>query len=179
MTRPALKVCGVADMAFAAYAASHGADIIGVIFATRSPRRVELTRAIEIASAARMASPGVRIAGVFAGEDVAQIIDTARAVPLDIVQLHDTRYTAGDAAEISKARFEIWALSASGASAASDAVLFDGKDGDACGGTGRLADWEAAAAAKAAGRQIGRASCREHPRRARHRGRCDRCQQRD
>lgn len=154
MTRPLLKVCGVTDAGFAAYAASRGADILGMVFASRSPRRVDLARAEEIASAARMASPEVRMAGVFAGAETAQIVDIARAVPLDIVQLHDPRYTAADAAEIAEASFEIWALSSSGAATVSDAILFDGRDGDVCGGTGRLADWDAAAAAKAPGRRV-------------------------
>lgn len=163
MNRPLLKVCGVTSIGFAAYAAAHGADILGVIFAENSPRRVDVPQAVEIASAARMANPDVKIAGVFAGESIARAIDAARAIPLDIVQLHADTYTQDDALAVESAGFEVWALASSpaaaaaadGGNAAGDrAILFDGRDGKRTGGTGKLADWDAARELAAAGRRI-------------------------
>lgn len=162
MTRPLLKVCGVTGVGFAAYAAAHGADILGVVFAEGSPRRIDVPQAVEIASAARMANPDVKIAGVFAGESVARAIDAARAVPLDIVQFHADTYTQDDALAVESAGFEAWALASSPAAAADGAgnaardraVLFDGRDGKRTGGTGRLADWDAARSLAATGRRV-------------------------
>ena len=49
--RPKVKVCGVTDPDFAAEAARRGVDYLGVIFAAKSPRKVDGAKARQIAAA--------------------------------------------------------------------------------------------------------------------------------
>lgn len=155
---PLLKTCGVSDAGFAAYAASHGADVLGVIFAERSPRRVDIGTAARIAAAARAASPGVRIAGVFDRQPAAEAIAAAKAVPLDIIQFHGG-YSDADVAAAKAAGFETWRLANAATSNpeacdVADATLLDGVSGGMAGGTGKLADWSIAGALAARGRRV-------------------------
>jgi phosphoribosylanthranilate isomerase len=64
--RTRVKICGITNPDDAAFAAAHGADYIGVIFA-ESPRRVTAARAREIRDT---------------------VPDTAEACGLDFIQLH-------------------------------------------------------------------------------------------
>ena len=120
--RPALKVCGVNDAAFAQEAERLGADYLGFIFAAESPRRVTVSDVVRI----RAGLMGrARCVGVFTMATVAEIRRTARACALGIVQLH-RRATAADVAALKAAGLEVWTLAGG---AEGDAVLFDG-DGE-------------------------------------------------
>ena len=72
---PRLKVCGVADAAFAVEAARRGVDCLGLIFAEGSPRRVTEERAREIVGAVRQAGFSPRFVGVFVKHPVAEIAE--------------------------------------------------------------------------------------------------------
>ena len=74
---PRLKVCGIADAAFAVEAARCGVDYLGLIFAEGSPRRVTEVRAREIVGAVRQAGFSPRFVGVFVKHPVAEIADHA------------------------------------------------------------------------------------------------------
>ena len=121
--RPALKVCGVNDAAFAAEAERLGADYLGFIFAEGSPRRVT-------AEAVRTMRAGLtgaaRCVGVFTTATVPEILRTVRACRLDAVQLH-RRATAADVAALRDAGLTVWTLAGG---AEGDAVLFDSSHGD-------------------------------------------------
>jgi phosphoribosylanthranilate isomerase len=78
----------------ARFALECGADYIGLIFA-ESPRRVDRKRALEI----RRALPDARIVGVFRDAVVDAVVDTARLVGVDMVQLHGAE-TPGYCAEV-------------------------------------------------------------------------------
>ena len=97
---PRLKVCGITDAAFAVEAARRGVDYLGLIFAEGSPRRVtpEQAKAIVAAVAGATMSPP-RFVGVFVEQDIAEIGRLARAVPLDVIQLHGD-YGAEEIAEL-------------------------------------------------------------------------------
>ena len=121
--RPAIKVCGVNDTAFAAEAERLGADYLGFIFAEGSPRRVGVSDVIRIR--ARL-SGRARCVGVFTTATAPEILGIVRECGLDVVQLH-RRATREDVAALRSAGLEVWTLAGG---AAGDAVLFDSSHGD-------------------------------------------------
>jgi phosphoribosylanthranilate isomerase len=143
-----VKICGVCRPEDAAAAAAAGADIVGVIVGAASPR----LRDARAAAAIFEAAPGVARAGVFADTPAASVIEAARALRLDVVQLH-----GGEGADIAGAireagRWSVWKalrprtadefLDGLAAHAhAVDGVLVDGWSADALGGTGVAAPW--------------------------------------
>ncbi len=150
-----LKICGVTDASFAVAAAAV-ADCLGFVFAAKSPRRISADDARRIRSAvrARRAAKPLFV-GVFAGQGVAEMLDVAAAVPLDVIQLHSPEYSEADVAALRATGREVWRLDAPGAeNGAADAVLIDGSAGGVFGGTGRLADWSRIAALKRSGRRV-------------------------
>ena len=152
---PQLKVCGITDAAFAVEAARRGVDYLGLIFAERSPRRVTLEQAKAIVAAVAGATmPPPRFVGVFVEQDVDEIGRIARAVPLDVIQLHGN-YGAKKISAIKAEGYEVWQLCmAPSCETVADAVLLDGRKGTQCGGTGVRADWSQVAALKRAGRRV-------------------------
>ena len=125
---PRIKVCGVADAAFAAEAARRGVDYLGLIFAEGSPRRVTTEKAREIVAHVRpdagaaSAKPPPRFVGVFVRHAPAEIVDVAFRVGLDVVQLHGD-YDDSAVAMLKVRGFEVWRLfGASGCAAGSDGV---------------------------------------------------------
>lgn len=121
--RPELKVCGVNDAAFAAEAERLGADYLGFIFAEESPRRVTVSDVVQICAGL---AGRARCVGVFTTTPVPEILRTARACGLGIVQLH-RRATASDVATLKAAGLEVWTLAGG---AEGDGVLFDSSHGD-------------------------------------------------
>ena len=146
---PRLKICGVTSAATAAEVAASGADVIGFVFADGSPRRVTPGTARAIVAA----TPGPRYAGVFRAASTAEILRTARSVPLDIVQLHGGE-EPGAVRAAKAAGFETWRLDDGGGPAGEDATIVDGRDGSNTGGTGKLADWRRAESLKKEGRRV-------------------------
>lgn len=170
--RPKLKICGINDVGIAAEASRLGVDYVGVIFAARSPRRVSEADAAVIVAAAREARPQSppRAVGVFAEGSAAEIARIAAAVRLDVVQLHG-RFDAAVVGDLKARGLEVWQLLVSGERSspvnavvdpdavadpvvAADAVLVDGRVGDATGGTGRKADWSLVGELKRAGCRV-------------------------
>ena len=145
---PELKICGVTSASFALEAVRRGASYIGFIFAERSPRRIGVAAAHEIASRTK----GARFVGVFVDASLDEIETTARSVPLDVVQLHG-KYGADEVLAIKSLGCEVWRLH-DGDFAGEDATLLDGRDGGRSGGTGRLADWSLVAELKREGRRV-------------------------
>jgi phosphoribosylanthranilate isomerase len=78
-----VKVCGVTDPENALAAAEMGADYLGLNFFPRSPRFVEVERALEIADAVRGRAA---LVGVFVNAPAAQVEETAARAGLDLVQ---------------------------------------------------------------------------------------------
>ena len=145
---PKIKICGVRDGAFARRAEELGADYIGFIFAEKSPRCVTPDAAAAIASAL---SGRARKVGVFTDASLSGMLDTARRVPLDVVQLHSRDYGADEILALRAAGLEVWQLESSGA----DAMLLDGTAADGrSGGTGLRADWRRAAELAASGVRV-------------------------
>jgi phosphoribosylanthranilate isomerase len=138
-----VKICGITRAADAEAAVAAGASAIGFIFWRASPRFVDPFRAGEIA---RLLPPFVGVVGVFVNQEDAYINGVASVARLTVVQLH------GDETPAQAARLRRPVLKAVPAAdlaadiwPASVTLLVDAQDPVRRGGTGRKADWDAAA----------------------------------
>ena len=100
MKRTRIKICGVRDPETAIAASESGADAIGLVFATDSPRCVTVEQACRICEAL---PPFVEPVGLFVDAPVEQIREVAVAVGLRTVQLHG-REVPGEVAELAPLR---------------------------------------------------------------------------
>jgi phosphoribosylanthranilate isomerase len=85
MTR--VKICGITLADDAARAAAAGADFLGLNFWPRSKRYLAPERAPLIAAAARGAGQP-KLVGVFVDPEPDEVLEIAKAIDLDIIQLH-------------------------------------------------------------------------------------------
>jgi phosphoribosylanthranilate isomerase len=83
-----VKICGITNLEDALVAAAAGADLLGFIFAPRSPRYTEPEQAAKIAAALRANGNAPDLVGVFVNESLKRVRAVAEAVQLDAVQLH-------------------------------------------------------------------------------------------
>jgi phosphoribosylanthranilate isomerase len=147
MTRPRVKICGITRAEDAARAISLGAEAIGFVLWPASPRAIAVDRARVIA---RALPPLVVRVGVFVNAPPDEIAAIVRDVGLDAVQLHgdeDAARYADVPARLIKAVPVDEAGDVDRARALPDFVtpLVDVRDPVRRGGTGRTADWSAAA----------------------------------
>ncbi|MFT5316679.1 MAG: indole-3-glycerol phosphate synthase/phosphoribosylanthranilate isomerase, partial [Candidatus Krumholzibacteriia bacterium] len=77
------KTCGITSSADAQMAHAAGSNILGMIFA-KSARQIDIDRVQEI----RRAVPRSRLCGVFVDAEPSEVIATATACDLDLIQLH-------------------------------------------------------------------------------------------
>jgi phosphoribosylanthranilate isomerase len=144
-----VKICGVCRPADAAAAAAAGADYVGVIVGAPGLR----LRAPDAAAAIFAAAVGVARVGVFADVEVAEVVERARRLSLDVLQLHGSESAAAVAALRGEGPWSIWkavrprdagellaALETYGDGV--DGLLVDGWSVAATGGTGTRAPWE-------------------------------------
>lgn len=94
--RTRIKICGIKDAQAATVAANCGADAIGFMFASFSPRFVEPETAAEIMLAL---PPFVATVGVFVNPDLDQFCDIEEVCPTTYTQLH------GNESEVDVQRF--------------------------------------------------------------------------
>jgi len=85
MSRVFVKVCGITRPEDGLLAAEAGADAVGFVFYPMSPRRVDVSRAAEIA---REIPPLVARVGVFVDAARDEMSRVADEVGLDLLQLH-------------------------------------------------------------------------------------------
>jgi phosphoribosylanthranilate isomerase len=96
-----IKICGITRVDDAEAAMELGAAMLGLNFYPRSPRCIPLERAQEIARVVAFknrkagcdplsgtATRPVKLVGVFVNMNISEVLRIARAVPLDMVQLH-------------------------------------------------------------------------------------------
>jgi len=138
------KICGITSVADALVAAEAGADAIGLVFYSKSPRALSIAQAREIIAAL---PPFVTTVGLFVNASRCEINETLDAVALDVLQFHGDetpadcegfhrpwykalRVRAGDDIRAQAARY-------TGASA----VLLDTFVEGIPGGTGERFDW--------------------------------------
>jgi phosphoribosylanthranilate isomerase len=149
----AIKVCGITRPEDAAACAALDIRYLGLNFATRSPRRVDLGAAREIVAAA---GGGIVWVGVFVDERRERIAQLVAQVPLTLVQLHGDELPP----EVEPWGARAWKVvhvgedepaAASGRYPSVGALLFDRGGGRRRGGTGQ--PWDFALARALAGRR--------------------------
>lgn len=145
-----VKICGIINLEDALAAVHAGANAVGLNFWKPGKRYVAPERAAEIA-----AKVTVKKVGVFVDEEISTVLEIARAVGLDALQLH-----GGETPEYVRALapYEVWkAVKMTGAvdwtSWGVKTFLLD-SPGELPGGTGVTFDWSLAHAAKEHGRVI-------------------------
>lgn len=151
----AVKICGITNWADAKAAIDGGADALGFNFYAKSPRRIAISHAREII---RHMPRNVSAVGVFVNTSAMDVLKTARAVKLGVLQLHgeESPETVKDLARefpVIKAfrvrpSFRIADLERY---SSASAFLLDGFDRKLYGGTGKRFDWQTARRAKRIG----------------------------
>lgn len=89
--RTRVKICGITRPEDAVAAAAAGADAIGLVFYSPSPRAVTIEQAQEICAAL---PPFVTRVGLFVNADRATISATLAGVPIDLIQFHGDEIAA-------------------------------------------------------------------------------------
>jgi phosphoribosylanthranilate isomerase len=149
-----IKICGLTNRDDALAAVDSGAGYMGFNFYARSPRLIEAETCARItAELARRGAP-VKTVGVFVNHSPAEVAALMEQCGLDLAQLHGDeelehlpalRGRAFKAMRGSTpAEAELRALARFGPG--QPAFLFDAHAPGQYGGTGQLADWDAAAA---------------------------------
>lgn len=145
MNRTRVKICGITRVEDACAAIDSGADALGLVFCSKSPRYVELSVAANIA---RTIGPFVTIVGLFVNAGEAQVREAVKTVGLDMLQFH------GDEDEVYCAQFERPYIKAIRMSPELDVkevmtkypsargFLFDAWNKDKYGGTGETFEWD-------------------------------------
>ncbi len=153
-----IKICGINDAGFAAAALDAGVAFLGFIFAKQSPRNVTPSVAKTIRETIKPSNHQTikpLFVGVFVEQQIDEILEIARQIPLDVIQLHSPAYTEDDVKAAKASGYEVWRLDSHGAeTSAADAILLDGAAAGVFGGTGRLADWSRIGELKRAGRRV-------------------------
>ena len=155
-----VKICGIARVDDAAYAARAGAAYLGFNLWPGSPRVIAPHVARAAARAARTIEPGVKLVGVFVDAPVAQVLDAVAALGLDVVQLHGDEPPA-DGAALAARGVLVWkAIAIAGpddlariAAWPAAAHVLDARS-PGKGGSGQVIDWSLAAQAVAAGHRV-------------------------
>ncbi|MGO9590732.1 MAG: phosphoribosylanthranilate isomerase [Candidatus Acidiferrales bacterium] len=156
MAKVKVKICGITNWVDARRAVAEGADLLGFNFYTGSPRYVEPAKAKRIVS--RLPKK-ISVVGVFVNESEQTMLEIARTVGLDALQLHGDE-TPAMVARLKRSFPVIKAIRVKQSLAvgqlqtykAATALLLDGFDTQRRGGTGKTFDWEIARRAKKYGR---------------------------
>ncbi|MGA8872930.1 MAG: phosphoribosylanthranilate isomerase [Candidatus Acidiferrales bacterium] len=156
MAKVKVKICGITNWVDARRAVAEGADLLGFNFYAGSPRYVEPAKAKRIVS---RLPKRISVVGVFVNESEQTMLEIARTVGLDALQLHGDE-TPAMVARLKRSFPVIKAIRVKQSLAvgqlqtykAATALLLDGFDAHQRGGTGRTFDWEIARRAKKYGR---------------------------
>ena len=156
MAKVKVKICGITNWVDARRAVAEGADLLGFNFYAGSPRYVEPAKAKRIVS---RLPKRISVVGVFVNESEQTMLEIARTVGLDALQLHGDE-TPAMVARLKRSFPVIKAIRVKQSLAvgqlqtykAATALLLDGFDAHQRGGTGKTFDWEIARRAKKYGR---------------------------
>lgn len=156
MARVKVKICGITNWVDARRAVAEGAELLGFNFYAGSPRYVEPAKAKKIV---RRLPKEISAVGVFVNESEQKMLEIARAVGLDTLQLHGDE-TPSMVARLERSFPVIKAIRVGESSAmgqlgkfkVATALLLDGFDARQRGGTGKTFDWGIARRAKRHGR---------------------------
>ncbi len=89
--RTRIKFCGINKQSDFAYAASLGADIVGLVFYEASPRYIDIAHA---QSLMHKADKSVKVAALFMDADPDFIADIVERIDVDYIQFHGTESVA-------------------------------------------------------------------------------------
>jgi phosphoribosylanthranilate isomerase len=156
MARVKVKICGITNWTDARRAIEGGADLLGFNFYAGSPRYIPPAKARRIV---RRLPSGISAVGVFVNETEEKMLEIARAVGLDYLQLSGEESPEivarlGRSVPVIKGvrvKKPFRAVRLAPFRRAS-ALLLDGFDRRLRGGTGKTFDWEIARRAKRYGR---------------------------
>ncbi len=156
MAKVKVKICGITNWVDARRAIAEGAELLGFNFYAGSPRYVEPAMARKIV---RRLPTKILVVGVFVNESEQKVLEIARAVGLDALQLHGDE-TPAMVARLKRSFPVIKAIRVKQSLAAGQlqtykaatALLLDGFDAQRRGGTGKTFDWEIARRARRYGR---------------------------
>jgi phosphoribosylanthranilate isomerase len=143
-----VKICGITNWTDARRAVDAGADFLGFNFYLGSPRYIAPGKARQIV---RRLPRQVSAVGVFVNESEEKMVEIARAVGLDHLQLHGDEPPAM-VRRLSRSFSVIKAVRVRKSLRASQfarfkhakALLLDGFDANQWGGTGKMFDWRVA-----------------------------------
>lgn len=150
-----IKICGLTTAGDALAAAELGADLLGFNFFPASARYITPEACADILQVLRDRGLAVRAVGVFVNAPVAEVVDVMQRCGLDLAQLHGDEPAETLAALGGRAFRALRPASLAEAQAvlAGDrervdppALLVDACHPGQYGGTGRVADWDLAAA---------------------------------
>lgn len=150
-----VKICGITSLEDALTAVEAGADALGFVFYSASPRHIFPEQAAEII---RKLPPFVQTVGLFVNEDLSTVNSTADRCGLDIVQLHGEEtpeYCGSIRRRIIKA-FRVRDITILEALLQYQVAgyLLDAWSPAAHGGTGQTFNWEIAVEAVQSGQNI-------------------------
>jgi phosphoribosylanthranilate isomerase len=143
-----VKICGIKSIEDALAAIDAGADYLGFNFYPGSIRHIEPEDCKYITSVLKSDHPSIGLVGVFVNMPVAEIQSIQQQCLLDLVQLH------GDESPADVTRLGVTAYKAFRGIPdrlegylhnSKPAFLLDASSANAYGGTGKTADWSAAA----------------------------------
>ncbi len=144
-----IKICGIRTLEAALAAVRAGADMLGFNFYPKSPRFIDAETCASICSALKQETPSVQLVGVFVNARLDAIDRALQICSLDLVQLsgdEPPELVAALAGKAFKAFHGLPGLDAAAyARNGAPAFLVDAAVAGAYGGTGAVADWEAAA----------------------------------
>ena len=150
-----VKICGITSIADGLAAAEAGADLIGLMFAEKSPRYISPQTAVEIS---RALPPFVLRVGVFVNPPEELVLRAVAECGLNLLQFH------GDEPPEFCTQFGIMSVKAFRIRDAAsldelpkyptDAFLLDAFSPEARGGTGEKFNWDLAIEAKKFGKPI-------------------------
>lgn len=142
--RTRVKICGITRPEDAVCAAQLGADAIGLVFFPRSPRAVDVPRAVEIAASL---PPFVTVVGLFVDAPDSQVEAVLSEVPVSLLQFHG-RESAAYCRRFGRPYVKAFAMDGETdvqqrAAAYPDAAgfLLDAYAKGLAGGTGTTFDW--------------------------------------
>jgi phosphoribosylanthranilate isomerase len=150
-----VKICGITSLEDALTAVTAGADALGFVFYSASPRHVHPEQAAQII---RNLPPFVQTVGLFVNEDSTTVTATADLCGLDVIQLHGDEtpeYCTAIRRRIIKA-FRVQDITTLDALERYhvSGTLLDAWSPAAPGGTGQTFNWEIAAEAVKRGHRI-------------------------
>lgn len=150
-----VKICGITSVADGLAAAEAGADMIGLMFAEKSPRLISLPTAAAIS---RALSPFVAKVGVFVNPTKDLVMRAIGQCSLSLLQFHGEEMPAfcNQFGVMSMKAFRIRDAASLAAleKYSTAAYLLDAYSAEARGGTGEKFNWDLAIEARKFGRPI-------------------------